>query len=218
MKKMILGLAALLMVSFSFAQPAQRPHGKHAFGHHRKGIQFSKLNLTDAQKEQLKMANADFHKQMKELNAKEDITVKEQRNQRAALAKAHKASVENILTAEQKTQLAQQKADRKKKMEEMGAKRIDRLKEKLSLTDAQVATLKTNQEVNKAKMEAIVKNENLAREDKKQQLMALRGEMKKGMDDVLTTEQKAKMEELRKDRSEKMKHFRGKRGDRTEVK
>jgi Spy/CpxP family protein refolding chaperone len=218
MKKMILGLAALLMVSFSFAQPNQQHHAKRAFGQHNRGMQFKKLNLTDAQKEQMKTVNADFHKQLKALNAKEDITVKEQRSQRAALAKAHKASIESIFTAEQKAQLVQMKAERQNKMGEMGAKRLDQLKDKLSLTDAQVTKLKAGQEATKAKKEAIIKNEQLTQDDKKQQLMALRGEMKKNMDEILTAEQKAKMQELRKDRSEKMKHFRGKRSDKMEVK
>ena len=215
MKKMILGLAALTMVTLSFAQ--QNPDGENHKRQHsqleqrHRGMDFGKLNLSDEQKQQMKSVNEDFHKQMQELNSKENITVKEQRDQRAAIEKTHKAKLDGILTADQKQQLADMKADMAKKREEMAEKHLARMKEKLSLSDEQVATIKNSQQQTHDKIEAILKDDNIDRVSKKQQLIALRQEMKNNMDKVLTPEQKVKMEEFKKENQQKMKSFRGRR-------
>jgi Spy/CpxP family protein refolding chaperone len=203
MKKMILGLAALIMVTCSFAQPSAQHHrGPHS------GMEFKKLNLSAEQQQQMKTLNEDFRKQMQLLNNNEAITVKEQRDQREALVKAHKQKMESLLTNEQKNQLVQIKAERDQKREERAVKQLDRLKEKLALTDEQVATIKSNEQKTHNKIEAIMKDEKIERADKKQQLMTLKEEMKNNIDNVLTQEQKTKMDSLRKERQEKMKSFR----------
>ena len=217
MKKMILGLAALAMVTFAFAQPngqhqkGQRPGMEQ--GQHR--MDYKKLNLSDAQQQQMKTINEDFRKQMQALNSKENITVKDQR---AALAKAHKAKVDGVFTPEQKQQLAQMKADNAKKREAISEQRLATMKEKLALTDAQVATIKSHQQQTHSKMEAIMKDDNIDREAKKQQLMAVRQEMKTNIDKVLTPDQKVKMEAERKDHQEKMKSTKGRRMHNDDVK
>jgi Spy/CpxP family protein refolding chaperone len=219
MKKWMTGAAAVLIATMSFAQPpaqgkmgaGQEFHkkGHRGSGHHRSGMAFSKLNLSEAQKEQMKGINEDFKSQMQTLNKKENITVKEQRDQRSALAKTHREKIQNILTPDQKSQLAQMKEDAKKKQAEMAAKRMDKMKAELNLSDAQVASLKGKQEASKNKMQAIMKNEQLDRESKKEQMMAIRSDMKKNLDEVLTPEQKQKWEELKKEQHEKMKNHKG---------
>jgi Spy/CpxP family protein refolding chaperone len=209
MKKMILGLAALVMVSASFAQPTPGEYGKgrqHEMRNHHGGANmFEKLNLTDTQKAQVKSINEDFRKQMKDLESKENITVKEQRDRKDALRKAHQDKIQALLTADQKTQLYQLKADGEKRRAEMSEKHLSMLKEKLSLTDAQVSTIKSKQATTKSKMDAILRNDALQGSERKDQMTALREEMKKNVESVLTPEQKTKMEELRKENHEKMK-------------
>lgn len=216
-----MGFTALLAVTISFAQPgiSEKPQGEkhrggqqHAGRHKQGGMEYSKLNLTDEQKQQMKGFNENFRKQMELLHSKEDITVKEQRDQREALIKAQKKNFESILTPDQKNQLVQIKADAKKKREEMATKRLSGLKEKLSLTDDQFAKIKSSQEATRSKMESAWNNESLDRVSKKQQLMAIKAEEKQHMDEVLTPEQKQKMEELKKERHDRGKHFREKRG------
>ncbi len=220
MKKVILGLAAIVLVSCTFAQPGGGHEGRqhHGMQHGQHEMDFKKLNLTDAQQQQMKTLNEDFHRQLQELNSKENITVKEQRDQRDALVKAHKAKIDGIFTAEQKQQLAQMKAENAKKREEMAVERLAKMKAELNLTDAQVATIKSNQQTTHSKIEAILKDENLDRESKEQQLTALRQEMKTNLDKVLTPEQKAKMDAERKVRQEKMKSFKGHRMHNEDVK
>jgi len=214
MKKMIVGLAALVMVSASFAQPGPgdfkngNPHEMHQRGG---GKELEKLNLSDAQKAQVKTINQEFRKKMQDLESKENITVKEQRNQQEALRKEHKSKIESLLTPEQKTQLAQFKADAEKKRAEMGEKHLAQMKEKLGLSDSQVATIKSKQQATIQKRDAIISDEKLDGSQKREQLSALRQEMKTNMESVLTPEQKVKMEELRKNREEKNKSSEGHR-------
>lgn len=208
MKKMILSLTALMIAVFSFAQPKQGMHHRPGKNFH---LQYEELNLTPDQQAQMKSINEDFHKQMQALNKKEDITVKDQRDQAASLAKSRRQQVEKVLTDSQKQQLAQIKADREKKRDEMAAKRLDRLKENLNLNDAQVATIKSKQAETRSKMKSIAKDDNIARTEKKEQLMALREEMNKSIDNVLTPEQKTKMESLRKEHQDNMRPSRGHR-------
>jgi Spy/CpxP family protein refolding chaperone len=87
----------------------------------------------------------------------------------------------------------------------MAEKHLSMLKEKLSLTDAQVATIKSKQLTTKSKMDAIMKNDALQGSEKREQLTALREEMRKNIESVLTPEQKTKMEELKKENQDKMK-------------
>jgi hypothetical protein len=90
------------------------------------------------------------------------------------------------------------KTDRKAKRAEMASKRMDRMKTALNLSDDQVAKLKANRANLKAKAENIKTNQALSREQKKEQMMALRAEAKSFQSQVLTAEQLKKKEEMRK--------------------
>jgi Spy/CpxP family protein refolding chaperone len=212
MKKMIFGLAALLMVTCTFAQPSANHHkGQHPGMERKSGMSYRNLNLTDAQKQQVKTINENFHQQMQTLNSKENITVKEQRIQKANLAKSHKEQLQAVLTPDQKQQLADQKAEMQKNRLAMEEKRLETLKSNLALTDAQVATIKSKQQSKHAKIEAIMKDDKIDQAEKKQQLITLRKEMKTELDKVLTPEQKTKLDTIRMEKREKMKSFRGHR-------
>lgn len=203
MKKLATGFVALLITAASFAQTAQtqQQDGKqqwHHRGHEKMG--FKNLNFTDAQNQQMKQVNADFKQQMQTLNEKEDITVKEQRVQRVAIMKSHKNNITNILTPDQKNLLANMRKQGKQKHEEMTAKHLDKLKTNLSLSDDQMAQIKANQVATHDKVKAIMENKNLDRTAKGDQLKALHSEMKNNIGSVLTADQKAKFEAVKKDR------------------
>jgi len=208
MKKLVLGFAIMFATIGAFAQPGnkvqdnkQKHHGKH---HDKKAMALQQLNLSDDQKAQIKASNEEFKAKMKAAQGNENQTVKQLRDSRASLAKAHKAKMESILTTEQKGKLAELKTNAKKNHEERSAKHFDKMKKDLSLTDQQVATLKSNQETIKGKFKALHENDKLDRAAKKQQMMALRSEMKSNFDNVLTKEQKDKMQSLRAERKGKM--------------
>jgi Spy/CpxP family protein refolding chaperone len=198
MKKVLIPLIAFLALTVN--AHAQDKMGKKANQHHKheKGMMAKELNFTDAQKAQAKAINEDSHKKLQELNKNESITVKEQRDRKAAILKERKTKMDGLLTAEQKTKMTQLKAERKVKKEEGYAKRLDKIKTNLSLTDEQVAKLKNQRAATLAKAEKIKNNESLSREQKKEQMMTLKTEAKAHYDKIFTADQLKKKEEMKK--------------------
>ncbi|MGG9963305.1 hypothetical protein [Ferruginibacter sp. SUN106] len=168
--------------------------------HHRMAQQ---LNFSEAQKQQATVYREDFKKKMKALNSNENITVKEQRDQRTALLKDQKAKMQSLLTPEQKNKMAQLKTEHKAKAEQHYTAHLDKMKAQLSLTDKQVASMKTQHEAMMVKVKAIKENESLDRTAKKEKLMALKTEMKAAHQKIFTPDQLQKMEEMKKARMEK---------------
>jgi len=202
MKKVLIPVIAFL--AFTVSVNAQHQMGKEKHRqHHQKGKMAKELNFTDAQKNQAKAINADSRKKMQELNKNENITVKEQRDSKASIMKERKTKMEGLLTAEQKTKQTQLKAEHKAKKEAAYAKRMDKMKTNLNLTDDQVAKLKANRAANHAKAEKIKNNESLSREQKKEQMMALKAEAKEQHNKIFTPGQLKKKEELKKNRGDK---------------
>lgn len=202
MKKVLIPLIAFFAVSFSAnAQHQKGKRGDHR--KHQKGMMAKELNLTDAQKSQAKTINADYRKQMQDLNKHENITVKEMRNRKAAIQKEKKTKMDGLLTAEQKTKAKQLKADHKAKREEGYAKRMDKIKTNLNLSDEQVTKLKAQRSATQAKAEKIKNNESLSREQKKEQMMALKADAKEQHNKIFTAEQLKKMDEMKKNRGNK---------------
>ena len=207
MKAIVITLLAVSALAFSATAQEKREmkHGHKSGmhkGHH--GMMMAKeLNFSDAQKAQAKLNREDFKKKMQELNKNESITVKEQRDRKVALMKEQKTKMDALLTPEQKTKMAQMKADRKAKHEEHFTKHLDKMKTKMGLTDAQVAQMKSQRESMQTKFKAIMQNESLSREQKREQFMALRSEAKEQRKKIFTPEQLKKMEEMKKKHSEK---------------
>ena len=133
----------------------------------------------------------------------EGITVKEQRDRKATILKERKTKMDGLLTAEQKTKMVQLKAEHKAKKEAGYAKRLEKMKTNLNLTDEQVTKLKAQQAANHAKAEKIKNNESLSREQKKQQMMALKAEAKEQHNKIFTPEQLKKKEEMKKAHGDK---------------
>ena len=116
MKKIIAGLFAIAAFTFSAAaqdQPTdgvrkgnKEKHGMHK-GHGKRMDGMEKLNLTDAQKQQMKSINEDFRTRMQTLQQNDNILVKDMKVQRKALMEERKNKISSILTPEQKTQFEQ---------------------------------------------------------------------------------------------------------------
>ncbi len=182
MKRILtLSIAALLFAGSAIAQDTKTSkdkagkewkkdgkkgkHGKH------KGAGFAKdLNLTDAQKEQMKAVKQEQHSKM-----------------------------QNILTAEQKAKIAERKKQRQAEAKTRGANRFGDMQKELGITNDQAAQLKTQNEAFRNKAKAIRENNDLTKEQKKEQTKALHAERKESMKAILTAEQIQKMEAKRKD-------------------
>ena len=202
MKKLLIPLIAIFALTATVsAQDKMSKKGHH--NKHQKGMMAKQLNFTDAQKAQVKTINEDSRKKMQELNRNEGITVKEQRDRKAAILKERKTKMDGLLTAEQKTKMTQLRAEHKAKKEAGYAKRLDKMKTNLNLTDEQVTKLKAQQAANRAKAEQIKNNESLSREQKKEQMMALKTQAKDQHNKIFTPEQLKKKEEMKKNRGDR---------------
>ena len=202
MKKLLIPLIAIFALTATVnAQDKMSKKSHH--NKHQKSMMAKQLNFTDAQKAQAKTINEDSRKKMQELKKNESITVKEQRDRRAAIQKERKTKIDGLLTGEQKTKMTQLKAEHKAKKEAGYAKRLDKMKTNLNLTDEQVTKLKAQQAANRAKAEQIKNNESLSREQKKAQMMALKAEAKEQHNKIFTAEQMKKKEEMRKNRGDR---------------
>ncbi|UAY51593.1 hypothetical protein [Ferruginibacter albus] len=208
MKKIFLSLLAVVMLGVAVnAQTTKAADNKQAFHHkgkfHKKGIAFKQLNLTEDQKQQLKANNEEYKKQLQKLNKNESITVKEFRDKKEALRKQQKEKFMALLTPEQKTKLEQLKQQQKQQREMAAAKRMEKMKTNLGLSDQQVAQLKQQHQNFKSKIQSIKENDKLSRTEKREQLEALKNENKDSFKKILTPDQLNKMEELKKNRMNK---------------
>lgn len=115
MKKLALGIMA---VAISFASMAQSDTAKHRGqykGAHKEfkqrgGREFGEnLNLTEAQKSQVKTLNENFRNQMKALREDQSLSDEARKEKARALKTQHKSQIQALLTPEQKKQWEEQK-------------------------------------------------------------------------------------------------------------
>jgi protein CpxP len=207
MKKILVGLVAFscfILSATAQDKSVDKQDKMNGKDHHEKGMMMKQLDLTADQKEKIKISREDFRTKMITLNQDESVTLKDYRDKKYILRKEEKMQFLNILTPDQKTKLEQIKKDNKAKHELMAAKKIDKLKTELNLTDEQVATIKANRQAIRTKVQAIIQNDSLSRTDKKEQLMSIKDANKDSMKTILTADQYTKWQELRKERMEKM--------------
>lgn len=205
MKKIVLGIMAITMTVAAMAQTGddkagmQKPDKQEAkHDRFRRGENYDNLNLTDAQKQQLKTINGDFRKQMEDLHKQGNITVDEQKQRRQELMKAHQDKVEAILTPEQRKQAASFKD-----FKGMGGPRGDRFKmdtKNLNLTPDQTAKMSTLNATLKTKAQEIRQNNALSKDEKKSQLKNLMKQHRSDMEALLTNEQKQQLKNQRRNK------------------
>ncbi len=117
MKKLVVVMMALAISVASIAQNerAERKgnNGEHkAYGKQRQE-NFEKMNLSDAQKAQMKAANENFRNQMRSLKDDKTKSMEGQKERREALTKEHRASISSILTPAQRKQWQENKGNMK---------------------------------------------------------------------------------------------------------
>lgn len=203
MKKIFIPIIAIFALTVSTnAQHQKGKSGNHR--QHQKGMMAEELNFTEAQKTQAKTINADYRKQMQELDKNESITVKTMRDRKSAIQKEKKTRMEELLTPDQQTKKKTMISEQKAKKEAGQAKRMDKMKTNLSLSDDQVNKLKSVRATTQTKAEKIKIDESLSREQKKEQLMALKADAKKQHEKTFTAEQQKKLAEQKQTRGEKI--------------
>jgi Spy/CpxP family protein refolding chaperone len=222
MKKYLIALSAFTLMAFavnaqSADNAAKSPEttqtgtmhhkpGMYMHRHHRNFSEMQKLNLSDAQKQQVKAMNEDYRNKVNNLEKDDNITLKDYRSQKANLEAERKAKFHDILTTDQKNQIAQAKKDRSEKMKMMAQKRLDKMKTDLNLTDDQVAKIQDQRKSMMDQAKAIRENTSLTNEQKKEQFMNIRKTSHDNMNKILTADQLKKRDELRNSRMKDMKN------------
>ncbi len=203
MKKIIAFTMILAIAGFSASAQERREMKGQKHGMHKmqgqKGDMMKDLNLTDAQKAQLKADREIYKAKMEALRKDENITVKEMKARQKAIQDEQKAKMQALLTPEQKAKMAAERSGMEASRKQMDGKRADMMKEKLGLSNDQAEKLKAhNQEVH-SKIKSIQDNQNLTMEQKKAQMQAVKEASKTQRKSILTDEQIKKMEEMKKD-------------------
>ena len=156
---------------------------------HRMGMMMEKLNLTDAQKGQLKTEKETFLKQMEELRKNDNITVKDWRNRMQQLRDDHKSKIQGIFTPEQKAKMEKFKSEMIARQETMVKARIEKMKEHLGLNSEQSLKIDKAAEEMKAALNAIKENKTPGPAQKMDQLREIRKQHMDKLKSILTEEQ-----------------------------
>lgn len=192
MKKLIIALVSFSILSLgAYAQKDQKEKSE------KKGKIAKELNLTEEQKAQMKQNKEEFKQKMDDLNKNEGQTLKEYRDKKYALKKEQKAIMQAVLTPEQKKKAAELKAKEKEEHAAEMAKKVDKLKAKLNLTEDQAAKIKAEKQSLSEQMQAIREDEKLSRTEKETKLKALK-EANKGVYKKYLTEDQYKQWEAMK--------------------
>jgi Spy/CpxP family protein refolding chaperone len=219
MKRLFTG-ALMFALTISVAQ-AQKPDGnkKGQKNEYRKGG-YEQLNLTDAQKTQLKALREDYQKKAGELK-QQNLSDEAAKQRRQELHEDFRTRSQNILTSEQKSQLEKMKSERKasakngkfrkgdsshkkdstvraKGGHKKGMERSDKAQQELGLSKEQQDKVKAIRDSYKPKFESLRSDNALSQEQKKSKMQELKKAQQEEMKAVLTSEQIEKMKSLRK--------------------
>jgi len=180
----------------STATAHHHKHGKHGGGHFRKphgdkGL--AGVTLSDEQRKQVHAISADYHKQLADLKKQDNITMGDYKKQVAALQADHKQKMQQLLTAEQKQQIENNKKQWAAKGKQMQADRLNKMKTRLNLQDDQVAKLKAQQDQLHQQMKAIHENKSLDATAKRDQMRTLMQQQRESLKSILTPEQQEKL-------------------------
>ena len=212
MKKITLGILALALAfpavhaqeksgkEINRENKTYRHHPGKPGGHH--NAAYKKLNLTKEQQDRLAKINKDYRSGVADLKKKEaTITAKAYKEQLQALGKKRRSEADNIFTPEQKAQLQQMRAERKRKFETAGKERHKNMQSTLGLSEDQSARLKALREYTQKKVKGIREDQALTGNQKQEQVTAVFKQQREDMKSILTPEQMKKMEEFRAGRN-----------------
>jgi hypothetical protein len=165
-------------------------HGFDAFGNHNRfARKMRALHFTPDQTRQMRAIKMDFARKSSELYSKDDLTLREYKAQLQVLQKDRRTKLQDLLSPEQKNEIAEFKKTRQENVQVMAAAHLERMKIHLQLSDSQVAAIKSQQQNLHTQVQSIGENDLLSRDQKSQQIHALFFKHKDAIKSVLTPEQ-----------------------------
>jgi hypothetical protein len=167
--------------------------------HDRRGGQRAyhpRIAYTPQQRKQLQAINAQYHQKAAELFKNDNLTLQEYKAKLLALERQKKAQVQGLLTPEQKTSIAKQRAAAQQNAQVRAAAHLERLKIDLQLSDQQVLAIKSQQENMRTQILAIRASDNLLATEKRDQIHELAMKRKDALKTILTPEQFSEMQTM----------------------
>lgn len=216
MQKAIIFLGAILFASAVHAQTSDgssnRTDTTHRYGMHRGwghrdggGRDFRSfgrrggrphIRFSPEQRQQMQAINQDYHKKSSDLFKNDNLTLREYKSGLITLQKDRKTKMQALITPQQKEQMEKWKKTRAENAQVMAAARMERLKIRLSLSDQQIATLKSKEADLRAQRQSLHDNDALLPQQKMEQLREWRTKQKEIVKSVLTPDQLAKFNEM----------------------
>lgn len=186
----ILSFAFLFTLNINAQDRAKQDIGKID----RVSLMIKELDLNKEQAAKIKEITARFQSQRSKLG--------DNKEQSTVLRKSYKKQIETVLTPEQNLKFKKMNADKRAKlrkgqrgMQAQGKRRsadpLERMKEKLDLSEAQYARMQIIQNSYNMRIDAAKKSGNV------EEVRSLRKEMHKNLTSMLTSEQKMKMEQAK---------------------
>lgn len=201
MKKILTSVLALVLVIGTAQAQTTEKGGRHHKGD-RKEMALKGVNLTEAQKAQLKQLHEAQQQEMKAVKDNGSLSQDQAKAQRKAIHEKYRAQMQSILTPEQKTQMQQmkQKGGHRKGGFEGRRGEGGQAFQDLNLSEDQKGKMASLRTSFQAKREEIRNNKSLTEEQKREQYKALAQQQQEQFKAVLTPEQQQKMKETRKDK------------------
>jgi Spy/CpxP family protein refolding chaperone len=199
MKRVLIGMALAAFVATTACAQDQSLSTDRPKMHHHRGDAMAQLNLTDDQKNEMKVINDDFKQQMTDLKKSEDkITVTEWKSKMTTIRNDHHAKMDKVLTDEQKANLKTMHKEQGKRFRQDKHNRMDRMKKELNLTDDQVTALNKNHEDMAQQFKSIRDNKTLTEDQKKAEMKKFKDQQHESLKSILTPEQLQKLEQQKK--------------------
>jgi protein CpxP len=191
-------VALTLFISAAQAQDNNRHHNKGHKGNHERMAK--DLDLTEAQKTQLKQQRESMMAEMKAVKENGSLTQAQAKEQRKAIHEKYKAQREQVLTPEQRAKVKSGKKEYRNKSVGFNNERIRKIEQELNLTPDQKSKLTGIYSSFQSRRESVATNSTLNREQKKEQMNALTQEHIAQARAILNDEQEKKAEAMLKDR------------------
>ncbi len=205
MKKILTIAIAFAAISFSATAQTQRKTTASTStskmdNRHNRQAEMNKLNLSTAQKAQLKAQHQDAKAQMAALKA-QGLSEDQMKAKRQELKKVQKAKTQSILTADQKAQLKKDRAamkmnhGKKQGMKNRGMK----MNKELGLNADQQNKMKALHQTTKQQMQAIKNDQSLTADARKAKMQDLKKTTMNSRKQILTKEQQEKAMQMHKE-------------------
>jgi|SRR5579862_2329723 len=154
------------------------------------------FHYTADQRRQMHAINQDYRKQQQDLYRQDNLTLREYKSRLLALQKDRNSKLQNLLTPEQKTAMANWKKRRSEDRQVRAAAQLERMKIRLKLSDEQVSKIQSQESDLHSQIAQIRQNDDLLPDQKRDQLKALFEKRDLAMKSVLTPEQYSQFEKF----------------------